>query len=65
MITRIPLLKRTAVLQKAYAEIEQYIMTKRTPTPQEKPGQVITKMNRSHPKWEKKDNIKVLIMKVS
>ena len=59
-----PAVSWTAVFEKAYAEIEEYIMTKKTPTPQGKPGDVITKITKNYPRKEKKNNVQVLIIKV-
>ena len=64
LIARVPAKSRTAVFQKAYTEIEEFILTKKTPLAQDKPGEVITKVNKNLPKREKKNNIQVLIMKV-
>ena len=63
-IQRVPLTSRTAVFQKAYAEIEQYIMTKKTPKAQDKPGEVIMKIHKDFAKREKKSNVQVMILNV-
>ena len=63
-IQRVPPISRKAVFQKAYAEIEQYIMTKKIPKAQDKPGEVITKIHKDFAKREKKNNVQVIILKV-
>ena len=64
LIVRVPAESRTDAFQKAYCEIEEYIMTKKTPIAHDKPGEVITQTLKSYPKKEKKNNIQVLIMEV-
>ena len=63
-IVRIPPASRTAVFQKAYSEIEDYILTKRTPKAQEKPGEAISEMNKKCKRKDKKNDKHVLIMEV-
>ena len=64
LIMRVPSTSRTDAFQKAYSEIEEYIVTKKTPTAHDNPGEVITQTLKSYPKKEKKKNIQILIMEV-
>ena len=62
LVIRVPEAARTPDFRKAYTEIEEYILTNKIPSAQDKPGEVLNKMNESYPR-KKKNNGQVLIIK--
>ena len=67
LIEREVVASRSSVFKKAYDEIEEYLMTKKTPAAQEKPGEVIAMMKKKHSSEKsrkKKNELQFLVMEV-